>query len=118
MFESCDELTTIYCFGDWSTSNAESYGMFRDSDKLVGGKGTPYNDAFMDKTYARPDGGTGSPGYFTADTMTGIKAIDNGQQSTDGSIYKQGSTIVNLAGQRLNKMHKGINIVNGRKVAF
>ena len=72
----------------------------------------------MDKTYARPDGGTGSPGYFTADTMTGIKAIDNGQQSTDGSIYKQGSTIVNLSGQRIGKMHKGINIVNGRKVAF
>jgi surface protein len=118
MFDSCDELTTICCFGDWSTSNANSNFMFWGCDKLVGGKGTPYNDAFVDKTYARPDGGTGSPGYFTADTMTGIKAIDNGQRTTDGSIYKQGSTIVNLAGQRLNKMHKGINIVNGRKVAF
>ena len=117
MFYSCSELTTICCFGDWSTSNANSGAMFQGCDKLVGGKGTPYNDAFMDKTYARPDGGTGSPGYFTADTMTGIKAIDNGQRTTDGSINKQGSTIVNLAGQRIGKMQKGIYIVNGKKVA-
>lgn len=34
----------------------------------------------------------------------------------DSSIYKQGSTIVNLAGQRLSKAQKGINIVNGKKV--
>ncbi|MBR6140821.1 MAG: hypothetical protein IKQ37_03525 [Bacteroidaceae bacterium] len=32
------------------------------------------------------------------------------------SIYQQGSTIVNLAGQRLGKLQKGINIVNGKKV--
>ena len=43
------------------------------------------------------------------DDATGIKTIDNGQQTTDGAIY-------NLAGQRLNKMQKGINIINGKKV--
>ena len=85
--------------------------MFRGCEKLVGGKGTAFDEAFTDKTYARPDGGTSSPGYFTADTMTEIKTIVNGQQTTDERIY-------NLAGQRLSKMHKGINIVNGRKVAF
>ena len=42
---------------------------------------------------------------------TAIKAIDNGQLTTDGVIY-------NVAGQRLSKMQKGINIVNGRKVLY
>ena len=43
------------------------------------------------------------------DDATGIKAIDNGQQTTDNVIY-------NVAGQRLQKMQKGINIVNGKKI--
>ena len=42
---------------------------------------------------------------------TAIKAIDNGQLTTDGVIY-------NLAGQRLGRMQKGINIVNGKKILF
>ncbi|MBR6129706.1 MAG: BspA family leucine-rich repeat surface protein [Bacteroidaceae bacterium] len=116
MFDSCSELTTICCFGDWSVSNTSSYAMFRGCEKLVGGKGTPFDDAFTDKSYARPDGGTGSPGYFTADTMTGIKAIENRQQQADNRIY-------NLAGQQImngkwsnGKLPKGINIVGGRKV--
>jgi len=40
---------------------------------------------------------------------TAIKAIENGQLTTDGVIY-------NVAGQRLSKMQKGINIVNGKKI--
>ncbi|MBO4550276.1 MAG: hypothetical protein J5733_06050, partial [Bacteroidaceae bacterium] len=40
---------------------------------------------------------------------TAIKTIDNGQRSTDNRIY-------NLAGQRLQKEQKGINIINGKKV--
>ena len=39
----------------------------------------------------------------------GIKTIENGQQTTDNRIY-------NLAGQRLSKMQKGINIVGGHKI--
>ena len=37
--------------------------------------------------------------------------IDNGQLTTEGAVY-------NLAGQRLQKMQKGINIVNGKKILF
>ena len=43
------------------------------------------------------------------DDPTRITTTDNGQQTTDDKIY-------NLAGQRLGKKQKGINIVNGRKV--
>lgn len=49
--------------------------------------------------------------YFDGDDATSIQTIDNGQQSTDGAIY-------NIAGQRIQKMQKGINIINGKKVLF
>ena len=39
--------------------------MFNNSKKLVGGNGTVYSHSYTDKTYARIDGGTSSPGYFT-----------------------------------------------------
>ena len=42
------------------------------------------------------------------DLITGVESIDSKQQTTE-EIY-------NLAGQRLGKTQKGINIVNGRKV--
>ena len=47
--------------------------------------------------------------FFEDDDATAIQTIDNGQQTTVGAIY-------NVAGQRLQKMQKGINIVNGKKV--
>lgn len=49
--------------------------------------------------------------YFEGedDDATGIEAIDNGQQTIDSQIY-------NLAGQRLQKMQNGINIINGKKI--
>ena len=43
---------------------------------------------------------------------TGIKTICNAQ----GTIQKADTPIYNLAGQRLLKVQKGINIVNGKKV--
>ena len=111
MFSYCGELTTICCDKDWSSTSANSEYMFSTSRKLVGGKGTAYDSNFLDATYARPDGGTASPGYFTADTMTGISLTEEGRsQMEDGAIY-------NLAGQRLSKTQRGINIVGGKKIA-
>ena len=46
-------------------------------------------------------------------TATGISATPNHQQSINDD-----KTIFNLAGQRLTQPHKGINIVNGRKVVY
>ena len=44
------------------------------------------------------------------DDATGISLMEDGRsQMEDGAIY-------NLAGQRLDKMLKGINIVNGKKI--
>ena len=48
--------------------------------------------------------------YGFNDDADGIKAIDNGELTIDNAA------IYNLAGQRLNKVQKGINIVNGKKI--
>ena len=66
MFGDCYELTTIYCSKDWSSTSASSDNMFGACRKLVGGNGTAFDSNVTNATYARPDGGTASPGYFTA----------------------------------------------------
>ena len=49
--------------------------------------------------------------YFEGDEdATGISTINNGQWTMDNAV------IYNVAGQRIQKMQKGINIVNGKKV--
>lgn len=114
MFNYCPKLKTICCFTDWSGTSAASDFMFSGCTSLVGGNGTVFDNNFRDKTYARPDGGWMSPGYFTAETMTGIESIRNSQFI----IHNEGTAIYNLAGQRMSKMQKGVNIVNGKKVAI
>ena len=44
------------------------------------------------------------------DTPTGIEAVESSQTTVDSKA------IYNLAGQRLQKLQKGVNIVNGKKV--
>ncbi len=65
MFYLCSQLQTIYCSSDMSGSSVQSEYMFSGCTSLVGGQGTKYDINFTDKTYARPDGGTSAPGYFT-----------------------------------------------------
>ena len=65
MFSCCSELTTIYCAKDWSGTTAASSLMFTACNKLVGSSGTTWSEAVTDASYARLDGGTEAPGYFT-----------------------------------------------------
>ena len=89
MFSSCPNLTTIYCDNDWSTTSATSDYMFSGCYKLVGGQGTPFDDNVKDATYARPDGGTSAPGYFTTRPMVAytVKYVD-----TEGNELKNART--------------------------
>ena len=67
MFYSTTNLKTIYASDKFNTGSVTtSTKMFTNSTKLVGGAGTTYNSSYVDKTYARIDGGTSNPGYFTA----------------------------------------------------
>lgn len=47
--------------------------------------------------------------YFSGDDATGIDSLTPALSEGEGAIY-------NLAGQRLGKMQKGINIVGGKKI--
>lgn len=62
--------------------------------------------AYMDM----PAGGGSVKGFkFSFDDETAIEALTSALQSTDCTIY-------NLAGQRINRLQRGVNIVNGKKV--
>ena len=66
MFNDSTLLTTIYASDKFNTNVVtNSTDMFKDCTNLVGGAGTKYNSSYVDKTYARIDGGTSNPGYFT-----------------------------------------------------
>ncbi len=67
MFYSTTDLKTIYASSKFNTDTVtSSTEMFYQCTSLVGGSGTKYSSSHIDKTYARIDGGTSSPGYFTA----------------------------------------------------
>ena len=66
MFNKATNLKTIYVSNKFNTDKVtDSTKMFYSCTNLVGGAGTKYNSSYVDKTYARIDGGTSSPGYFT-----------------------------------------------------
>ena len=68
MFMDCGKLITIYASSKFTTSNlslSTSAQMFYGCTSLVGGAGTKYDEEMREKQYARIDGGTSNPGYFT-----------------------------------------------------
>ena len=67
MFYGCSRLKTIYASALFTTNAVgSSSNMFSGCGSLVGGAGTKYDANYTDKAYARIDGGTSRPGYFTA----------------------------------------------------
>ena len=71
MFQKCIKLKTIYVSNNFVLNNATNYAtIFENNYELVGGAGTVWNSSMNnDKTYARIDGGTSSPGLFTLKTV-------------------------------------------------
>ncbi len=66
MFYSCPNLVTIYVGNKFTTDAVtKDSNVFLKSTNLMGGAGTVYDANHVDKQYARVDGGTSSPGYFT-----------------------------------------------------
>ena len=80
MFNDCTALTTILVGKEWTTAHArgkeEVHGkttyyfeeggiLFKNCPNLIGGKGTKFSPRYTEKDYARIDGGTAAPGYFT-----------------------------------------------------
>ena len=105
MFNNSIKLKTIYASNKFKTDLVtSSSNMFYNSTLLVGGSGTTYNSSYVDKTYARIDGGTSKPGYFTdiADKPSTFPTDDwativNSVKAGNTNHYKVGDTkVVNL----------------------
>ncbi|MBR6188889.1 MAG: BspA family leucine-rich repeat surface protein [Prevotella sp.] len=78
MFYDSPELTTIYAGDGWTTASVKnSQDMFTASKKLVGGAGTKYSSSHTDHAYARIDGGTSRPGYFTKKVSCDVNGDGN-----------------------------------------
>ena len=54
--------------------------------KLTGGSGTTYDENFVDATYARVDGGTSNPGYFSS---TFVPYFTVRFEDHDGTLLKE-----------------------------
>lgn len=66
------------------------------------------------KAYLNTNAGVrGFTFVFDEDDATAIENVN-----VNGNVNDNNAAIYNLAGQRLNKVQKGINIINGRKVLF
>lgn len=89
--------------------NDQNYILFNGDDG-VGFYKANNNIVATNRAYIHVDGGAGVKSFSINldDDATAITEIAEKAENTD-AIY-------NLAGQRLNKMQKGINIVNGKKI--
>lgn len=70
IFDNCTELTTIYASNkliyNLPLNGNSSVVIFKNTNKLVGGKGTHYPAGLLDKRYFRiDDPDNNKPGYFT-----------------------------------------------------
>ena len=83
--------------------------LFAGCTNLVGGKGTTYNSSHIDKAYARIDGGTSAPGYFTE------KPYILGDADGDGAIDVNDvtSTINHILSKPTNSFIKEAADVDG-----
>jgi len=90
-------------------SSVGFYWMKSDGSAFVNGAHKAY--LALDQTFAELAGTTVKAFILPSeDDATGIEGVQEVQED-QGAIY-------NLAGQRLQKMQKGINIVNGKKILF
>ena len=89
------------------TADGTQYVLAENDGKVAFYNVTVGTDIPAGKAYISSNAGI-KAFYFEGNNPTDIKAIPNENLNVE-NIY-------NLAGQRLNKMQKGINIVNGKKI--
>ena len=93
--------------------NSNDYILNKINDGVGFYKAGSWTTLGAHKAYIPAAVGNGVKGFTIDfdDDATGISLMEEGRSKMeDGAIY-------NVAGQRLNKMQKGINIVNGKKIA-
>ena len=107
-FEYCYSLTEVYCLAK-EVPETSSYAFGYSDDSPIA-SATLYVPAGSMEAYktTEPWSGFGTIVGLTDDEIDGI-SLTPALSKGEGAIY-------NLSGQHLNKMQKGINIVNGKKI--
>ena len=95
MFFDCTNLTTIYAKAgaDWTTNLTAAEGgsgVFNECSNLVGGSGSSFATLGYWGMYAKIDGGTSSPGYFTPVTYIGTK-VPTEAKAVGDIVFSDGS---------------------------
>lgn len=83
MFYNSSSLKTVYVGEDWSAERSRDFFMLYGCNNLVGEMGTKYCGSKFGRDWARIDGGTASPGYFTYKAPVQIK---KGDVNDDGDV--------------------------------
>ena len=100
MFSGCSSLTTIYIGNGWSTEAVTNgRDMFYNCTKLIGGRGTTYDENHTDYTYAHIDGGTSNPGYFTDKNAPVIEATFDGRVLAVGGSTTMTDALESVGGR-------------------
>ena len=103
MFSGCTQLKTIKVGPGFDTSSVtSSENMFDGCSAIVGGKGTEFDSSNVDKTYARADRGTTSPGYFTTEFLGTKMAPD----SVGDIVFNDGTAEAYVQGMTLTDKQK------------
>ena len=66
LFNGCRNLITIIVGNNFVVDNASTTEMFTNCNALLGYSGTKYNSNYDNGSYARLDGGSANPGYFSS----------------------------------------------------
>ena len=102
MFSGCGLLKTICASDRFAVGKGTAgTGMFQSCEALTGGAGTSFEDIHTDAGYARLDGGSKSPGYFTESAAEGAYVLlyDDGEM-----VFQNGNRAVR-ADQALRGMY-------------
>ena len=97
MFYNCSNLQTILVSNAFVTTklsgNMSDLLMFDGCSSLVGGNDTAYSSSYKNKLYARIDGKSNLPGYFTGKNMVAVTFDYDGKGTNYVEVFNKGSAI-------------------------
>ena len=126
MFYDDTNLAVIIVGPQWTTANVTtSDNMFKYCNAILGERGTTYNSSYIDKTYARIDGGSDVPGYLcssyplyamvSGDALTlkcGIVETDGHQYTTEDMWYASCANTTTVVIDESCKNYTGASLQN------
>lgn len=105
-------LTGVYADTD---APVGSYVLQKNKNGKVGFfkvvEGNKYPEVGANHCYLKDQGSNVKAFYFNEEDATAIENVNVNDNLNEGA-----EAIYNLAGQRINKLQKGINIINGKKI--